>query len=281
MKVLILFLSFFLFYSYGCKQGFLFNKSAKDPVIAKVGDRSLFTSQLDGLIGEGTSLSDSAAITDGFIQNWIRENLMINEAEKNVAADINLDKLVDDYRSSLLVYNYEKRLVDQKLDTIVSYVEKIKFYNDNKNQYILSHPILKCVVAKIPIKASGFSAVRKAMEKSDLTETMFLFKENASFHFIDTAKWLTVEDLNALVPSGMIETERIEKGKVFQKKDKDSEYFVKIIRYFDENKIPPFEYIEDKINKVILSDRKIHLLKQFRQNLYDVGVSEKEFEIFK
>ncbi|MBK9734966.1 MAG: hypothetical protein IPO92_08365 [Saprospiraceae bacterium] len=281
MKFYILLISFLLLCSFGCKEGFLFNRNPKDPLIVKVGDRSLFKSQLDGIIGEGTSLADSAAITDGFIQNWIRENLMINEAEKNVAADINLDKLVDDYRSSLLVYNYEKRLVDQKLDTIVSYSEKLKFYNENKNQYILSHPILKCVVAKIPSKAPGFSTIRKAMEKSDLTETMYLFKEKASFHFIDTAKWLTVEDLNALVPSGMIENERMEKGRVFQKKEKDSEYFVKIIRYYDENKIPPFEYIEDKITKVILSDRKIQLLKQFRQNLYDNGIAEKGFEIFK
>lgn len=49
---------------------------------------------------------------------------MILEAEKNVAADINLNKLVDDYRSSLLVYNFEKRLVDQMLNTIITMDEK-------------------------------------------------------------------------------------------------------------------------------------------------------------
>ena len=93
----------------GCKDG-LFNDNAKDPVVARVGEQYLFKSQLEELVHDGTSPTDSAAIVDGYVQNWIVENLMIREADKNVAADINLNKLVEEYRASLLVYNYEKKL---------------------------------------------------------------------------------------------------------------------------------------------------------------------------
>lgn len=270
---------FFLFVS--CNDFFNFNRDTKDPIVAKVGEKNLFKSQISGLINQGTSVTDSAAIVDGFIQNWIRENLMILEAEKNIAADINLNKLVDDYRSSLLVYNFEKRLVDQKLDTVISNAEKLQYYEMNKNQYLLSHPIFKCIIAKVPSKATGLSSLKIALGKSDLTEAMFLIKEKAVFHQIDVNKWITVEDFASFIPSDIIDNDELASGKVFQRKDKDYEYFVKILSYYDEKEIPPFDYIEGKITKSILSKRKIDLLKNYRQELYDKGVTDQKFEVFK
>ncbi|MBK7805214.1 MAG: hypothetical protein KA270_07545 [Saprospiraceae bacterium] len=281
MKAYIAFLVLPLLFLFSCKDGFNFNRDTKDPIIAKVGEKNLFKSQIAELIHPGTSPTDSAAIVDGYIENWIRENLMILEAEKNVAADINLNKLVDDYRSSLLVYNFEKRLVDQMLDTVITMDEKRDYYESFKNQYLLSHPIFKCVIAKVSSKASGLKDIKNALGKADMTESIFLIKEKAVYHHLDTAKWMTIEDLESLLPKGMIEISELSGGKVFQKKEKDYEYFVKIITYYDEKRIPPFDYIEGKIIKTILSERKIELLKKYRQDLYDQGISDQKFEVFK
>ena len=281
MKASLSILVLSILFLYSCKDGFNFNRDTKDPIIARVGERNLFKSQIAELIHSGTSSTDSAAIVDGFIENWIRENLMILEAEKNVAADINLNKLVDDYRSSLLVYNFEKRLVDQMLDTIISMDEKNDYYESFKNQYLLSHPIFKCIIAKVSAKASGLKDIKSALVKSDLTESIFLIKEKAVYHHLDIERWMTIEDLESLLPLGMIEISELSGGKIFQKKEKDYEYFVKIVTYYDEKRIPPFDFIEGKIIKTILSERKIELLKKYRQDLYDQGVSDQKFEVFK
>lgn len=272
---------FFIFILLGCKDGFYFNKNAKDPVVVRVGERNLFKSQLEELVHEGTSPTDSAAIVDGYIQNWIRENLMIAEAEQNVAADINLNKLVDDYRSSLLVYNYEKKLIETKLDTMISQAEKRAFYEQNKSQYLLSHPVFKCIIAKVPAKSADINNIKKALDKSDLTEALFLIKEKAVYHHIDTAAYLTIEDLSSLIPNNMVDPDKIASGRSYKEKAREFEYFVKILKFYDENKIPPFDYIEGKITKTILSERKIALLKNYRQQLYENGIAENKFEIYK
>ena len=263
----------------GCKDG-LFNDNAKDPVVARVGEQYLFKSQLEELVHDGTSPTDSAAIVDGYVQNWIVENLMIREADKNVAADINLNKLVEEYRASLLVYNYEKKLIDMRLDTLISIAEKVAFYEKNKAQYLLSHPVLKCIIAKVPAKSSDIKNIYKALGKSDLTEAMFLIKDKAVYHHIDTAMYMTIDDVVSLVPTNMIDPEKISTGRVYQEKNKEFEYFVKILKYYDENKIPPFDYIDAKIAKTILSERKIALLKNYRQQLYENGIADKDFEIY-
>lgn len=266
---------------YGCRDIYNFNKSADDPILAKVGDKSLFKSELSGLIHEGISKTDSAAIIDGYVENWVREKLMVLEAEKNVAKDINLTKLVDDYRSSLLVYNYEKRLVNQLLDTLISESEKQSYYKANIKQYILSHPVFKCIIAKVPSKNAGITSIKSALEKKDLTEALFLIKEKAEYHHIDTSQFLTFEELKSLTPTNMIKADEMKEGKTFHSKGKEYEFFVKVLKYYDESKNPPFDYIESKIIKTILSERKIQLLKKIRQDLYDSGVNEKQFEIYK
>ncbi|MBK8519172.1 MAG: hypothetical protein IPL55_23665 [Saprospiraceae bacterium] len=232
------------------------------------------------MIIPGTSPTDSAAIVDGFVQNWIRENLMIVEAEKNIAADINLNKLVDDYRSSLLVYNFEKRLVDKNLDTIISNAEQKVYYEENKNQYLLSHPIVRCIISKIPARQQEMRAIRTALNKSDLTEAMFLVKEKSVYHHIDLEKWMSFEDLRSLIPVDMVPQGSIKSGKVYEKNEGEFYFFVKIIGFYDEKQIPPFEYIKSKITKTILSQRKNNLLKQYRAKLYENGITNGDFEIF-
>lgn len=267
---------------WGCKDVFHFGSNEKDPVIARVGERNLFKSQLDDLVHDGTSSLDSAAIVDGYIQNWVRENLMIQEAEKNIAADINLNKLVDDYRSSLLVYNFEKKLVEEQLDTVVLEVEKRSFYENNKSLYRLSHPVFKGIVAKVPSKQkSDIANIRKALGKSDLTEAMFLIREKASYRLIDTARYISMEDLESLVPSSLIKNIGKSSDKTYSTSEKDSEYFVKVIKYYDETSIAPFDFIEGKIVKTILSERKNTLLLNYRKQMYDDALNNKKFEIFK
>jgi len=268
--------------SIGCKDGFHFGSNDKDPVIARVGERNLFKSQLDDLVHDGTSPLDSAAIADGYIQNWVRENLMILEAEKNIAADINLNKLVDDYRSSLLVYNYEKKLVEDQLDTVVLEVEKKSFYENNKSLYRLSHPVFKGIIAKVPIKLkSDIANIKKALSKSDLTEAMFIIREKATYRQLDTAMYISMDDLESLVPGSLIKKIDKTQGKSYNVQEKDSEYFVKVIKYYDETSIAPFDFIEGKIVKTILSERKNTLLLNYRKQIYDVALNNKEFEIYK
>lgn len=267
--------------SLGCKHVPGMSKGTKDPIVAKVEDKTLLQSQLKELTHEGISKTDSAAIIDGYIQNWVRENLMIKEAEKNVSADLDINKLVDDYRSSLLVYNYEKMLVATKLDTIVTDEDKADFYEKNKGQYLLSHPIFKCIIVKIPSKSSSAGTIKTKLEKNDWSDLISLVKAKSSTNNVDTAIYWTLDDIHPFVPEGMITASKLGAGKVLFKKEKDFDYLVKIIRYYKENTIPPMDFIESKIIKWILSERKIQLLNNYREDLYNKGVKDNKFEIYK
>lgn len=270
-----------LVFNLGCKEVPGFKKTHKDAVVARVEDKTLMLSQIKEMVHEGISKTDSAAVVDGFIQNWVRENLMIKEAEKNIAADININKLVDDYRSSLLVYNYEKFLVETKLDTIVTKEDKMRYYEKNKGQYLLSHPIFTGVIVKISSKSSSLQTIKTKLEKNDWHDLEALLQAKANMYRLDTTMYWTLDDVYPLVPEGMIASSNIVDNKVLSKREKDFDYFIKIIRGYREHEVPPYDFIESKITKSILSERKIQLLNQFRQDLFDKGLKENKFEIYK
>lgn len=103
-----------------------------DKVVAAIYDKVLYQSDLQGILYEGISVNDSLVRTKAFIDNWIRRQLLIHQAEKNLdKSELDCLKEIEDYRNSLIIYKYESLLVKQNLDTVVFDEEIEKYLNDN------------------------------------------------------------------------------------------------------------------------------------------------------
>ncbi|HNM26364.1 MAG TPA: hypothetical protein PKL15_13075, partial [Saprospiraceae bacterium] len=119
---------------------------ADDKPLAKVYNKSLYSSELEGVVPEGTPPADSALIVSAYIQRWLRDQLLMYEAERNIPKDLNIDNLVRDYRASLVRFNFEQQIIAEKLDSTVSEAELQAYYENNKDQFQLESTILKCLV---------------------------------------------------------------------------------------------------------------------------------------
>ena len=56
-------------------------------MVASVGTSYLFDSDISNLVSSSTSKQDSIRITDQFVKNWIRKELLVKEANANVRID--------------------------------------------------------------------------------------------------------------------------------------------------------------------------------------------------
>ncbi|MBL0082070.1 MAG: hypothetical protein IPP37_06390 [Saprospiraceae bacterium] len=121
---------------------------SKGKMLAEVGGRKLYETDVSNLLQAGNSPEDSIRILKGVVNNWVKDQLMILEAEKNLPKDINLEKMIDDYRSSLLLYNYETKLATELLDTLVTKEEKQQYYNQHSDEFILPEAIAKYRVVR-------------------------------------------------------------------------------------------------------------------------------------
>ena len=74
---------FFVIVSFSCGNN---STGSDEKPLAKVGDAYLYPSELNE-ISSGSSKEDSIQITSKYINNWIREMLLLQKAEKNLSDD--------------------------------------------------------------------------------------------------------------------------------------------------------------------------------------------------
>ena len=74
-------------------------ESQEENIVARVRSTYLFKEELEGLVPNGTSIQDSLLITQKFVTNWVKKELLILEAANNVQIDQSeIERRVADYR---------------------------------------------------------------------------------------------------------------------------------------------------------------------------------------
>jgi len=103
-------------------------KSNDDKIVARAYDKVLYQSDLQSVVYDGISFNDSIVRTKAFIDNWIRRQLLIHQAEENIdKSELDFSKQIEEYRNSLIIYKYETIMIEKNLDTVVSDQEIEKY----------------------------------------------------------------------------------------------------------------------------------------------------------
>jgi hypothetical protein len=120
-----------------------------DDIVAIVEDKYLYKDDINNLVPQGTNSTDSAAIIESYIQRWATNALMLKNAERNVSNQVEINKMVEDYRQRLIIHNYQQEMVNQKID-IPTDEEALEFYNTHKESFILEDVIVKGASITLP-----------------------------------------------------------------------------------------------------------------------------------
>ncbi len=247
--------------------------STADRLLVKVHNKTLYLSELDGMFPERATAEDSSAIIHAFAQRWIRDALVLHEAERNIPSDLNIDKLVRDYRASLLRNNYEKALLEELLDSVVTPEQLAEFYENNKEKYQLETPILRCYLIKVPTQAPQAEELRRwwNSSKRDDFEKMVNYCNNyAEAHLLDDKAWYKLFDIASSLPAGTISPDNVGAKRDFYQRDGDYHYYLRVFEVKKQQDIAPLAYIEEQARKVILRSRRQELLRDKIEAMYDL-----------
>ncbi len=256
----------------------------KDNVLlAKVFNKPLYLSELEGMVPMGSGAEDSSLIVNAYVERWVRESLLMHEAEKNIPKDLNIDELVRDYRASLIRHNYEKLIVEVQLDSTINQSELQEYYENNKEQYILKSPIVRCHFIKLPENPEGqeeLEALWKEQEETTYTQLLDYCNRFANLYMLDDSTWYRVPDLIGQLPQGKIKESDLNKGRNFNFSHEGYQYLLRIKEMAPKGKIAPISYVSDQATKVILHKRKLKLLEEKKEEIYQRGLQMKNIEIY-
>jgi len=263
-----------------CKKTDKIQRISNAPILAEVGQTKLFQDELEelGLFTNAKSTADSTQIINAYVQKWIKDQLMLSEAEKSLSEDIDIDMLVQDYRESLLLYNYENAMVRDQLDTAITRSQIETYYQEHVEAFNLSESIIRCEVAildrSVP-RLDRFYANWKTNKTESINDYL---KEHGSIQYMDGEKWYSEDDLFHLL-RGAVSKKDLKSKKIIQEAKDGSEYFVKILEYIDKSEDPPLAYVSSNIKKIILHQRKSKLIKNLKEDLYQREINSSKVRI--
>jgi glutaredoxin 2 len=284
-KIFILFLVFTAtFFMESCKEindMKWWNSAHKnDRLLAKAGNRSLYMSDLENLLSNNARKDDSARLVNAYIDRWARESAMMLEAEKLVAKDANMDKMVNEYRASLLLAKYESNLIEMNVDTIINDAEIRDYYDHNKSKFELEQKIVRCHFVKIKKDTPKLKDAEKWWN-SKKDSDFLAFKKFATTYaekvILNDNVWYSLDDLNALLPKGSNIDSK--KEVIIRGEKTDYNYFLRVLELVDKQ-TAPLDYVKDQIRKMIFHNRKAKKLDEQRRITYDKAVQQSNVKIY-
>lgn len=253
--------------------------------IARANNEYLYADEITGLVPAGTPAKDSIELLKKVIDNWVHESLVIQKAENNLTDEQkNVQKQLEDYRKSLITYAYEKELVKQRLDTVVSNAEIEQYYNNNPSDFELKDNIIKVIYVKVSKKAPGIDKLRKWYKSDNMKDREQLagychqFAEN---YYLDDNSWLLFDDLLKEIPIQTYNKELfLQNNRFVEVSDSLNNYFLNIKGFKVRNSTSPLSFEKENIRNILLNKRKLDLISKMKLDVYNDAVNSKKIEIY-
>jgi len=257
-------------------------------VLARVENTYLYEDNIKGLIPRDTGTHDSIQMVKDYIRKWIQTQLMVEQAKKNLPEEkLDFEKQLEDYRNSLIIYQYETELVKQKLDTVISHYEIGQYYQSHLNDFELKENIVKVAYAILSNSDEGEYEAKLLTRIFHLSDSLLLdsldyFGYNFGINYsTDTNNWIRFNDLLKKVP---LETYNqalyLKNHRFVNLKDDRYIYLLKFINFKIKDETSPLGFEVEYIKSIILNKRKTVLLKKLRKDIMDEAVEKKSFEIY-
>jgi hypothetical protein len=197
-------------------------------------------------------------------------------------------KQMEEYRNSLIIYEYESQLINQKLDTVVSEDEIAEYYEQNKEDFQLRNTMVR-VAYVILNEDEDKDNKQKATFQKLLSDPDTLLLQNidilANYYavksYVDVDQWMRLDDLTNIIPIEIFNAESFLKKNKFVCFDMNEyTYMVRFVDYLLEESTSPLEMVSDNIKSVILARRKQEMLEKMKTSLYEKAKRDRAFEVY-
>ncbi len=254
--------------------------------VARVDNVYLYQDELVGIVSEKMSKEDSAQRVSTYIDSWVRKQLLINQAMKEI--DINeaeVDRKVLEYRYTLIGYEYQNYYINKKLDANVSDAEIQSYYNEHLDNFILKQNIVRGTFIVVPKGAPRTARLKELMystKEKDIEELRsFCLRFSSAYHIADST-WIEFDNLVGGSPLAEIpnKVQFLKSNPYYETSDNDSQYYLKVDEYKISDNASPIEFVKEEIRNIILNKRKVELAKKLEEDVYENAAKRKEFEVY-
>jgi hypothetical protein len=254
--------------------------------LAKVGDIILYYDEIPRLLQPGVSAQDSIAIIQSYINKWAKKELLFIKAEQNLTPEYKdeIEKQMEETRSNLVIYQYQRQMMIEKMDTTITDDEMERYYSTNEKNFLLNSNIVKALFIKVPVETPGIDKIRTWARSSDQKDLQQL--ESYCYQFAEkfddfNEEWVTLDKLSVELPQDIMNKEEfLRRNTWYETSDSSSVYMITIRDYRQRSSLAPFDYVKNDIKSIILNNRRFQFLQSLENGIYNEAIKANTFKIF-
>jgi hypothetical protein len=249
----------------------------KDALV-EVNGNYLFKEELQSVLPLGLSTEDSAKFVDNYIREWVEDVLLYEQAKRNVKDSREIERLVENYRKTLLTHTYQQQLIAQRFADDIPEEELQEYYDTNKELFRLDQPMLKGLFIKVPVSAPRLKDVRswyKSTSQQSIDNLEKYAMQHAARYEYFHNEWVSTPELADIMPLKIAELNNlVEQGRSFEYRDKEFIYFLAISEVMKKNEVKPFETARQEIKEILANMRQVDYMKSVKDDLYEQAVKK-------
>ena len=281
MRIVFMFLTFVVLLG-ACKGS---QPADTTDVLVSVKGRTLNRSEVNKLIPRGISSADSLLLAESFTKKWVKDVLVYDVALRNLGDEKEeVDKLVEEYRRSLVRYRYQERLVEEKLKTDIRESDKLNYYEENQKKFVLDKALVKGLFLKIPVDAPGLVDVKgwyRSTSEASLEKIEKYSVQNASIYDYFYDKWVDFDQVMDNIPVHVSNAnDFLRANKFVEVSDSTYCYLLNIKEYLPAGSVAPYDYASAQIVEMLTNRRKVEFLKKFEEELYNDAVRSGDVKFY-
>jgi hypothetical protein len=274
---------FLIFIILGCQN----KKTAIRIPVAEVGRKVLYYDQIPQMLIIDLHGADSTAMVQNYINRWAKHELLLMRAETNLSQNARdeIANQIEETRANLLIYHYQRQMMHEKMDTVISEIALENYYANNENSFFLMSNIVKALFIKLPASMPNISRIRtlaRSNNQSDMQQLELLCYNFAEKFDDFNENWISMDRLLVELPKETIRNEEsfLRGNNFYDTTDSLSIYMIAIKDYRLRSTPAPYEYVKDDIRRIIMNSRRFEFIQSLENRIYNDALKEKYFKIY-
>ncbi len=260
-----------------------------DDVIARVGGELLTVQDISAVVPSNLKGDDSLSFVKQYTDKWLVRQLKVNEADELFSGtEKDIEKLVEDYRQTLLTSKVDQYYIDQQMSDDVSQEDITEYYNTHKSQFLLDRTLVKGRILRFDATYRQSAKLKTQMQKAatsqndDKAFSDLCAKNN--FLLIDNrSEWVNFADFlsNLPIPQSQNNEPLLDKMGVQELKIGSDRYYFDFTSVCRKGNVAPLEIVSDNIRRILITQRRSQIIKSHEEQILKSALEGGDAKVYK
>lgn len=246
-------------------------------IAVEVGGKVLIKSDLHNFADAYVGIKDSAKIVAEYIEKWATEQLLYSKAEHSFKTNSEIEKLVDEYRKSLIISSFKQQIIEKNQQ--IPTEEQIKdYYSQHRMEMKLSEPIIKGAYLKIPKSAPKKEQNQLRQDLKKLTRESiekiekYSLKNIANYDFF-TESWKYYSEIAKKLPLPTANKDAfVSSANFYELSDSTSVCYFIINEFKTTGAEIPLDFVKEIIISILTEQNSLKFFRDYAKKLYMDGL---------